>query len=67
MTMTKKAKAAAAKRVDKAYLSRCSGIQIPIMEIQKIHNIGLAAIAEGVDDETLAQRIFDYVQTIREN
>ena len=63
----KKIKAAIDNRINKAYTSRCSGIQIDIMDITKVFQKGQIAIDNGADDATLAQVIFDYVQAIRKN
>lgn len=53
------------KRVDAAYRARCSSIPVNVMDIGKIFKVGRAAIAEGVTDEVLGDRVYAYVQTIR--
>lgn len=55
------------KRIEKAYGQSCNGIQIPVLDIQKVFNVGRQAVAEGVDDEKLRQVIRTFVETIRTN
>lgn len=54
-------------RINKAYLTSCENVQVPILDIPKIFAVGHQAIAEGADDETLKHKIFAFVQTIRTN
>jgi hypothetical protein len=66
--MTRKEKAAAKAaddRINRAYVSTCEGIVIPMMAIPKVFAVGRAAIAEGVDDAELATRIRAFVESIR--
>jgi len=66
--LSKKAiKSAIENRINKAYTSRCGGIQIDIMDITRVFQVGQKLVDSGADDVTLAQGIFDYVQTIRKN
>jgi hypothetical protein len=65
--VTKKENIALEKRISRIYGLRCSGIQIDIMDIGKVFAAAKLAAAEGLDDEALGQRIFDFVQTIRKN
>jgi hypothetical protein len=62
--MNKKELKLAEKRVERVYYQTCSGVQINIMDIGKVFKVGVAAVAEGVDDETLGKRIRAYVDTI---
>ena len=61
----KKAAKLADKRVSAAYHATCSGIQINMMDIPKVFKVGLRAITEGCDDESLRLTVRAYVETIR--
>lgn len=65
--LTKKQIAANEARVAHAFRARCAGVAIPIMEMTRLMRVGLAAIAEGVDDAALGDRIAAFVETIRQN
>ena len=54
-------------RVNRAYSTRCSGVQINVMDIGKVFKEGEKAIAEGADDQVLGDRIAAFVETIRHN
>ena len=54
-------------RVVAAYNATCNGIQVNVMDLSRISAVGDAAIAEGVDDIVLGQRIRAFVETIRGN
>ena len=54
-------------RIEKVYRERCSGVQVNMMDIGKIFFAGYDAIAEGVDDQELGNRIAAFVETIRRN
>jgi len=65
--MTKKETKAAEARVSKAYYATCSGIQIDIMDIPKVFDVGMKAIEDGADEGSLERMISDFVETIRKN
>lgn len=65
--MTKKEIKAARDRVSAIYGKRCHGIQIPIMAMGKVMDTGMAAIAEGLDDAGVGDKVVAYVETIRAN
>ena len=65
--MTKKELKAAEKKVEKIYYANCSGIQINIMSIGKVFKVGVAAVAEGLDDAAITEAVTSYVETIRLN
>ncbi len=54
-------------RIDRAYRARCNGVQIGVLDIGKVFAAGQKAIAEGVDDAELGNRIAAFVETIRHN
>lgn len=59
------AKNKADKRINAAYISTCSGIQVNIMDISKVFAHGNKLIAEGADDAALAKGVRAFVETIR--
>jgi len=52
-------------RIDKAYRSTCSGIEINILDISKVFAFGRVKIEQGEDDAALAASVRAYVETIR--
>lgn len=53
------------QRIEVVYRQRCQNIQIPIMRISEVFNVGRAAIAEGADDQALGDKIAAFVDTIK--
>lgn len=53
------------KRIERAYLSRCSGIAINVMDIPKVFKVGKDALDGGADDAALGDAIAAFVETIR--
>lgn len=66
-SMTKREANKIEKRIERIYYATCSGVQIGIMDIGKVFAAGRAAVAEGVDDTVLGERIVAFVETIRKN
>jgi hypothetical protein len=54
-------------RIESAYRKSCLNIQISMMDIGRVFDIGELAIAEGADDATLESKIRAFVETIRKN
>jgi len=65
--MTKKQKNALDKKIEQVYYASCRGVQIDVMNIGKVFDVGYKALAEGADDETLKAKIVAFVETIRFN
>jgi hypothetical protein len=65
--MTKKQKNAIDNKIEQVYYASCRGVQIDIMDIEKVFAVGYKALAEGADDETLKAKIVAFVETIRFN
>jgi hypothetical protein len=63
----KRAQEAIDRRVERAFYTSCSGIQLDIMDIQKVFQIGRNAVLDQLDDAELANVIRRYVDTIRKN
>lgn len=55
----------AEQRVEQAFYRRCSGIQIRVLDMPKIFKAGLQAVAEGLDDTALGDRVAAIVDTLR--
>jgi hypothetical protein len=69
----RKASSIADKQIERLYYRHCSGVQIDIMDINKVFLAGHAAIAKAhetginITEDELAKVIVDFVQTIRKN
>jgi hypothetical protein len=64
----KKYKRLCDNRIERAYQSSCAGVQINIMDIDKVFQHGQRQIdMHGLDDAELAKSIREYVETIRQN
>jgi hypothetical protein len=50
--------------VESAYYRTCSGVQIDIMDIGKVFNVGRAAILAGADKAGLERALVEFVSTI---
>lgn len=61
------AKTKADKRISAAYYSGCDRVQINMMDIPKVFNVGHQLIAGGADDVALKAGIMAFVETIRKN
>lgn len=55
------------ERINRAYVTSCQNVQIPMLQIPEIFKVGRKAIAEGADDEALKAKIVEFVATIRVN
>ena len=66
-TMTKAEEKKIAKKVERLYYKRCSGIQINVMDIGAVFKVGKAAALAGLSDEQIGNEIFNFVQTIRKD
>lgn len=65
--MTKKETKAAEARVSRAYYATYSGIQIDMMDIPKVFDVGRNVVAHGGTDADLEKTIRTFVGTIRKN
>lgn len=54
-------------RIERVFGAHCHGVQIGVMDLGKIFDVGRAAIAAGADDELLGRKIVEVVETIRRN
>ena len=53
--------------IDAAYRATCSGIEINMMDIGKVFEVGRASFHAGDPPAVLAQKIRAFVETIRKN
>jgi hypothetical protein len=65
--MAKRKKNPTDVRIERVYYANCSGIQINVMDIGKVFDVGRKAIADGADDAMLTARVVAFVETIRHN
>ncbi len=65
--VTKKAMKANEARVGKLYGKYCFGIQVSIMSLGTIMDVGMEALRAGADDEGIGTAMRTYVETIRKN
>ena len=63
--MTKKQKQLDEARIDRIFGLRCSGVQIPVMELGKIFRVGQAGIALGMNDDALGDAIAAAADAVR--
>lgn len=54
-----------AKRVELAYCRVCSGVQIDMMDIVKVFQVGEDALAQGATEVELEKTLVEFVATIR--
>lgn len=52
------------KRIETAFYAVSFGIQIPIMDLPKIMNLGRKIISEGGDDDKLKEELKKFVEEI---
>lgn len=67
MELTTRQKNKLDKQIEAAYRAECCNIQIDMMKIPSIFNVGRAALIAGADETELKRVIREYVETIREN
>jgi hypothetical protein len=65
MATAKSIKKKVEARIERVYRAHCAGIEISVFDISKVFAVGQSAVAEGVDDAVLGERIKAFVETIR--
>lgn len=65
--MARKSRKAIDRRVEQAYYRTCEGVQIDIMDIGKVFDVGREAVHSGADEPELEEAIVQFVATIRKN
>lgn len=67
MAKQSKADKAIDDQINKAYLMSCEGVQVSMMDIPKVFDVGRKSIAEGKSFTQLKEDIRAFVDTIRKN
>jgi len=65
--MTKSESKKLDSRISRIYGQVCSGVQIDVMAIGKVMQVGRDAALKGGDDSQVGAAIASYVETIRKN
>lgn len=55
------------KIIDTIYRKNCSNIEVNILDIGKIFDVGRKSFAAGDNEQVMTQKIVDFVKTIRKN
>lgn len=64
---SKRAEALKDRRIEAAFREHCSGVQIPVLKIGQVFEVGRRVLAREATDELLGRKIAAFVETIREN
>lgn len=55
------------QRIERAYYKTCSGVQINVMDIDKVFDAGRKALRMSDSEADLERAIVEFVATIRKN